>query len=847
MNAEILDKFSTHLKNVLVRAYALAQELRHAAIEPEHLLFALLSQKGSIASEVLAKLALTPDDVKRFVVERHQTQAANEALPLDAAREASPKLSNDSKRTIEKAVLTANLHEHKYVGSEHLLSAILQVAGAQIEPYFESRGIPLKALKDQVAGVLKSTSKFPDMTDTFEGKDGKMPQAASRKPQASGDKSKKSAKAAKTPALDFFGVDMTAKKYVEKLDDVVGREREVERMVQVLCRKTKNNPVLLGEPGVGKTAIVEGLAKKLAGGEVPPALEGKRIVSIDLGLIIAGTIYRGEFESRLKQIIDEVKAHPEIVLFIDELHMIMGAGAASGSIDAANILKPALARGEIRCIGATTLAEYKKHIEADGALDRRFQPVHVSEPTPEQAVEILKGLRESFERFHGVRIGDEAIESAVQMSVRYVQDRFLPDKAIDLVDEAAAMIRIADGQRPDALQSRQLEQKLKDLKSKKQQAVVSENYDEALALKEHEKAVRRKMENLEKARGGEGAVRVTPADIARVVARSTGIPVEDLVFEEKKRLLDLEKRLSERIIGQEEAVKTVSEFIRRARLGLANPTRPLASFLFLGPSGVGKTELAKVLADVVFHDKDAFIRVDMSEFTESFNISKLIGSPAGYVGYRDANKFTDMVKRKPYSVVLFDELEKAHPDVLNIFLQIFEDGHLTDATGKRINFKNTIIIMTSNVGSEHLRAATVGFGTADGKDQGLAEKFADARSSILQELERQFRPEFLNRVDKVILFRPLDLKSLQRIVALHIEDLNRRLESEHRIKVAMTEKASKLLAEKSFQPLQGARGVRKTIQELVENIVAEQLLSNARAAGETVHLTVKNDTLVVKP
>ncbi|MEK7546175.1 MAG: ATP-dependent Clp protease ATP-binding subunit [Patescibacteria group bacterium] len=845
MNPEILDKFSTHLKNALVRAYALAQELRQSAIEPQHLMYALAAQKGSIASEVLTKLGLSSDDIKRFVAERADGKPFAPPSLDAAAADASPKLSAEAKRTIEKAVLTANTHEHKYVGTEHLLSAILQVAGEKLEAYFESRGVPLKAVKDQIAGVLKSTSKFPDMTETFGAKkaDGK-----DAKKDARGKKPAVGPKTAKTPALDFFGVDMTEKKYVQKLEDVIGRESEVERMIQVLCRKTKNNPVLLGEPGVGKTAIVEGLAKKLAAGQVPPALEGKRIISVDLGLIIAGTIYRGEFESRLKQIIDEVKAHPEIVLFIDELHMIMGAGAASGSIDAANILKPALARGEIRCIGATTLAEYKKHIEADGALERRFQAVQVAEPTPEQAVHILKGLRESFENFHGIKISDAAIEAAVAMSVRYVQDRFLPDKAIDLVDEAAAMLRVNEGQDARSLQAREVEGKLEDVRSKKREAVIGDNFTEALALKEHEKALKKKMETLERGRAiGERAAEVTAADVAKVVARSTGVPVEDLIFEEKRQLVDLEKKLSARVVGQDEAVKTVAEAIRRARLGLANPNRPLASFLFMGPSGVGKTELAKAIAETVFRDKEAFVRVDMSEFTESFNISKLIGSPAGYVGYRDSNKFADAVKRRPYSVVLFDELEKAHPDILNLFLQIFEDGHLTDATGKKINFKNTIIIMTSNVGSEHLRTATLGFGTGASKDATMAEKFRDVKSSMLQDLERQFRPEFINRIDKVILFRPLDLASLQKIVSLHMNDLNRRLEAEHRIKVALTAQGQKLLAEKSFIPLQGARGVRKTIQDMVENLVAERLLGGGHAPGETVRLTVKDDTLIVKP
>lgn len=843
MNAEILDKFSTHLKNALVRAYALAQELRQPAIEPAHLMYALAAQKGSIASEVLTKLGLSSEDIKRYVGDRSSKKSTAPSALDAAGGETSPKLSADAKRTIEKAVLTANTHEHKYVGTEHLLSAILQVAGADLETYFESRGVPVKSVKDQIAGVLKSTSKFPDMTETFsvKSKDLKKDDKSKAKPPVG-------AKTAKTPALDFFGVDMTEKKYVQKLEDVIGREKEVERIIQVLCRKTKNNPVLLGEPGVGKTAIIEGLAKKLAAGHVPPALEGKRIISVDLGLIIAGTIYRGEFESRLKQIIDEVKSHPEIVLFIDELHMIMGAGAATGSIDAANILKPALARGEIRCIGATTLAEYKKHIESDGALERRFQSIQVAEPTPEQAVSILKGLRESFENFHGIKISDAAIEAAVAMSVRYVQDRFLPDKAIDLIDEAAAMLRVVEGQDAGSLQAREVEGKLEDVRSKKQQAVVEENFTQALALKEHEKALKKKMETIENGRSKDARVtEVSAADVAKVVARSTGVPVEDLVFEEKRQLVDLEKKLGERVVGQDEAVKAVSEALRRARLGLAHPNRPLASFLFMGPSGVGKTELAKAIAETVFHDKEAFVRVDMSEFTESFNISKLIGSPAGYVGYRDSNKFADAVKRRPYSVVLFDELEKAHPDILNLFLQIFEDGHLTDATGRKINFKNTIIIMTSNVGSEHLRTNVLGFGTGASKDATLAEKFQDVKSSMMQDLERQFRPEFVNRIDKVIIFRPLDLASLQKIVSLHIGDLNRRLESEHCIKVALTSQSQKLIAEKSFIPLQGARGVRKTIQEMVENLIAERLLGNAHSPGETVRLTVKDDTLVVKP
>jgi ATP-dependent Clp protease ATP-binding subunit ClpC len=847
MNSEILDKFSTHLKNVLVRAYALAQELRHSSIGPEHLLFALLSQKGSIASEVLTKLQLSSEDLKNQVIELNaapkkpssaKTPEGKPGRKMDVTAETSPKLSADAKRVIEKAVLTAGEHEHRYVGTEHLLSAILLVAGERLEPFFQAHNLNLKTLKDQAANVLKSTSKFPEVTDRFSATKTAAPGISKAPP------SKKAT--SKTPALDYFGIDMTAKSFVDKVDAVVGREREIERMIQVLSRKTKNNPVLLGEPGVGKTALVEGLGKKMAAGQVPPALQGKRLISVDLGLIIAGTVYRGEFESRLKQIIDEAKAHPEIILFIDELHMIMGAGAANGSLDAANILKPALARGELRCIGATTLAEYKKHIESDGALDRRFQPVQVSEPTPDEAKKIIAGLRDSFEKFHGVRITDEAVKAAVDLSVRYVQDRFLPDKAIDLIDEAAAMRKIGRSlDAPD--RTTVVKVSLAEARKLKRAAVGAEDFKKATELGKREKKLEGELRDLEGSASQEVAPEVSAKDVARIVARSIGVPVEELVEGDKTRLANLEKILGERVVGQDEAVKAVADFVRRARLGLSNPNRPLATFLFLGPSGVGKTELAKVLAETVFHDKEAFIRVDMSEYAEGFNLSKLIGSPAGYVGYREPNKFTDAVKRRPYSVVLFDELEKAHPDVLNVFLQIFEDGHLTDATGKKINFKNTIIIMTSNVGSQHLAAGgRVGFDLASSDEDRLEAAYREAKSGIMQELEKHFRPEFINRIDKVVLFRPLGLESLRKIIHLHLDELNARLLSEHQVRLELTEPAETLLAKRSFQPLQGARGVRKAIQELVEGLVAESLLAGALKPGSIVRLTAKDDTLVVQ-
>jgi ATP-dependent Clp protease ATP-binding subunit ClpC len=848
MTTDILDKFTTHLKNVLAKAYSLAVEMESHGINPEHLLLALLMQKGSIGGEILRKTNISIEEVRRVLhlADRMEAGAKGAKAKDDGS---APKLSADAKRAIEKAVLTANVHEHKYIGTEHLLSGLLQIDSPAIDAILTEQNVDLRELKEQVTTILKSTSKFPEITETYE--QGKAPtarkeEAAKAEKKAEAKKVQRAAKA-KTPALDFFSTDLTNPKLQENIDPVIGRDKEIERMIQILCRRTKNNPVLLGEPGVGKTAIVEGLAKKILQGEVPDVLADKRIMSLDLGLILAGTIYRGEFEGRLKQIVEEMKNNPEIILFIDELHNIMGAGSTSGSLDAANILKPALARGDMRCIGATTLAEYKKHIEADGALERRFQPIAVDPPPPEVAIKILQGLRDNYEEYHGVTITDEAIESAVTLSERYLTDRFLPDKAIDLIDEAAACVRVAAGGEGEAKKAQALDDELDKVRRRKQKAVLGENFIEALELKTKEKDLERDIAQLNKKDASKKKPvigKIGKKDVAAVIARATGIPVNDLLMQEKDRLLKLETHLEKRIVGQDEAVKNVSEMVRRAKAGISHPNRPLASFLFLGPSGVGKTELAKTLAETVFQDPNALVRIDMSEFSEGFNMSKLVGAPAGYVGYRDETKLTDVVKRKPHSLVLFDEIEKAHGDVHNLLLQILEDGHVTDATGRKVNFKNAIIIMTSNVGASALRQEPMGFSSKVAGEVS-AEDVSEARDRIMKDLESAFRPEFINRIDKVVMFQPLSSENLRTIVSLQMAELAERVKRDYHVELAVKPQAVAAIAEKSWNPLYGARGVRRQIQDLVENPLAKELLSESCKNGDCVTVGMKDDRVVI--
>jgi len=839
MNTDILDKFTGHLKNVLAKSYSLAVELSSSGIHPEHLMLALLMQRGSVGGELLRQSGLGSEELRRML------HAVNQFSPKEPVE--TPRLSAESKRVIEKSVLTANTHQHKYVGTEHLLSGVLEIDSPVVDAILMDQEVDTVALREQVATTLKSTTKFPEITETFES--GKVPkekddaaQALEKAlaPMAAGTAGQK------TPALDFFAVDLTDPKIQKNIDPVIGRDKEIARLVQVLCRRTKNNPVLLGEPGVGKTAIIEGLAKRIVEGDVPEVLADKRIMSLDLGLIIAGTIYRGEFEGRLKQITDEAKADPNIILFIDELHNIMGAGSTNGSMDAANLLKPALARGTLRCIGATTIAEYKKHIESDGALERRFQSIAVDEPSVKDAIAIMKGIRGNYERFHSVKIADDAIEAAVTLSDRYITDRRLPDKAIDLLDEAASRVRVAQSGEAGGKQTARIEAKLEKLRAKKNEAVHGENFIEALELKREEEKLEeeiKKIQSGKSGRSGKSGKRaesmITRKEIAAVVAQATGIALNDLLLEEKARLLDLENRLKRRVVGQDEAVSAVAEMVRRAKAGIADPKRPLASFMFLGPSGVGKTELAKVLAEEVFQDPNAMVRIDMSEFAEGFNMSKLIGAPAGYVGYREETKLTDLVKRRPHSLVLFDEIEKAHPDVHNLLLQLLEDGHITDATGRKINFKNAIVVMTSNVGADAFKTSGIGF-AADKNDETDAREAKDAISGAL---EGAFRPEFLNRIDKTVFFRPLSKEHLKAIATLQIEDLAKRLKEDHGIVLKASEGVADLIADKSWNPMFGARTVRRQIQELVEGPLAKALLADEYRKGGVVTIGVVGDGL----
>lgn len=838
MDSGIVNKFSSHLKDALDRAGRFAIDLKSSVINPEHLFYGLAESKGGIAFDVLNKAGVRPELFRMAIRRRAEIPTGGD----DAADEpAKITFSDTAKRAIEKSVLIAHQYQHRYVGTEHLLEGLMDIDDQALNTILEEHSISREEIKNQIKTVLKSTSKFPDLTGFFEGgKEGaelSFEEASQQKPS-------------KNPALDFFARDLTSERAQKMIDPVIGRDEEIERLTHILSRRTKNNPVLVGDPGVGKTAIVEGLAKNIVEGKVPEVLVGKRLLALDLSLVVAGTIYRGEFESRLKQIIDEIKEDERIIVFIDELHTIMGAGAASGSMDAANILKPALAKGEMRVIGATTLEEYRKHIESDAALERRFQPIMVDEPSAEETVQILKGIRKNYERYHHIGISDDAIEEAVTLSTRYIQEKFLPDKAIDLIDEAASKKKV--GLKPStlSLRIRRVEEELEKLRKQKRDYVLKENFDKAFEIKTNEQRLTDQLIALrESETAADDVVRdtITREDIAALVAKITGVPVTDLLRAEKQRLLHLEEELGKRVKGQDEAIQALADYIRRARVGLSNQNRPIGSFMFLGPSGVGKTETAKVISELVFNDPNALIRIDMSEFGESFNVSKLIGAPAGYVGYKEGNKLTDAVRRKPYAVVLFDEIEKAHPDVFNILLQVLDEGMLTDAAGKKVNFKNTIIILTSNIGIENLnRAAGMGFSTDDNNEKKrAADEYAKIREQVLGQLKKAFRPEFLNRLDKTVVFQPLTLEAMREIVDLEIAELQKRLVAQSlTLKLKPTVKT--WLAKNGHSPDQGARGLKRLIQNNIENPLAKMLLDTAKTKGLVVEATLEKNQIVLK-
>ncbi|HQE24877.1 MAG TPA: ATP-dependent Clp protease ATP-binding subunit, partial [Candidatus Atribacteria bacterium] len=722
------------------------------------------------------------------------------------------------KRVLELALDETRRLGHSYVGTEHILLGILREGegiGAQI---LQRLGLDLEMARAKLYEVLNEAS---------EGEESLSRTSPSRE--------------SRTPVLDEFSRDLTQLASEGKLDPVIGREKEIERVVQILSRRTKNNPVLLGEPGVGKTAIVEGLAQKIVKGDIPEILKGKRIVSLDLAAIVAGTKYRGEFEKRLKKIISEIVQSKEVVLFIDEIHTLVGAGAAEGAIDAANILKPALARGELQTIGATTITEYRKYIEKDSALERRFQPVYVDEPSPEVSIEILQGLKDRYEEHHRVRISDQAVEAAVKLSQRYIADRYLPDKAIDVMDEASSRVKLQATVLPENLKN--LEKEVEKVKKLKEKAVKNQDFEEAAHYRDEEERLKKQYRDKKESWLKEvdsSRPLVEEEDVATVVSNWTGIPVSRLDAEEKEKLVNMEKEIHERIIGQEEAVEAVCRAIRRSRAGLKDPNRPISSFIFLGPSGVGKTELAKALAEFLFGREDNLISLDMSEYMEKFTVSRLIGSPPGYVGYEEGGQLTEKVRRKPYSVILFDEIEKAHPDVFNILLQVMEEGRLTDAQGRVVDFKNSIIIMTSNLGARLITSqSNIGF--TDKSSEGLMS-YKDIKQKVTEEVKKVFTPEFLNRVDEIIVFRPLNQKEIEAIVDLLMKETRKRL-GEHKMEIDLTPEARSLVAREGYDPNFGARPLRRAIQKLIEDPLSDLILQGVFKEGDRILVGVEEEKI----
>ncbi|MFH1145604.1 MAG: ATP-dependent Clp protease ATP-binding subunit [bacterium] len=831
---DIFNKFTNHLRKALLAAQNLAAALGCKEIKPLHLLYGLAAQRGSLAADVLNKTKLTVDKIQHHAILLEAPdllEQAEKKLPITSFTGnilELPSLGQEARYAIEKAVVIAVEHKHRYIGTEHLLYSLLERLDHDMESIITQEEADVRLLTNQLSMALKSASRFPELNDE---------PGVENQPAESD-----------TPALDALTTDLTNPEFQKSVDPLIGREAELERLVNILARRHKNNPILLGDPGVGKTAIVEGLAKRIIEGKVPPSLLKKRILNLDVGLLVAGTMFRGEFEQRLKQMLEEVKTHPEIILFIDEIHTIIGTGASGGSLDMANMLKPALARGEIRCIGATTMEEYKKTIESDGALDRRFQSITVGEPTVEETIQILQGVKRNYEQYHRVEISDHAIIAAAELSNRYLTDRFLPDKAIDLLDEAAASLKVKAGLSKEEKIIDKLEEELKKAIKEKQQAGMQEKYDEAFKHKERESEIRQQLAAVKEQVANQRQTPVgviTAEHIAVIISRQTKIPVESLVREEKQALLDLEQQLAKSIVGQEEAIKKISETIRLSRLGITDRDRPLGSFLFLGPSGVGKTELAKQLVSLVFKDPKALVRIDMSEFGESFTASKLIGSPAGYVGYKEGGMLTERVKRQPYSVVLLDEIEKAHPDIFNLFLQMLDEGKLTDAAGEAVSYRNCVVIFTSNIGLESFNEqASLGFRSEGTEETDLEQKFTDAKNKILKELKNHFRVEFINRLDQIVVFKPLQKKDLKEIVKLRVKDLEERL-GQYRLKLLLSDKATDRIVEQSFSPEQGARSIRKYIKDNLENQIAQLLLKGAIKEGTKVKIGVKDKELVI--
>ncbi|MCI0183876.1 MAG: ATP-dependent Clp protease ATP-binding subunit [Acidibacillus sp.] len=794
----LFNRFTERAQKVLTLAHEEAVRLGHPGVGTEHILLGLVKEGEGIAAKALLSLGITGDKIQREVEKIIGRGPGNTTGTTYTPR---------AKKVIELSMDEARKLGHNYIGTEHILLGLIREGEGIAARVLGNLGVNLSKARQTVLQLLGA--------DT---------------PEAN---SEAGTPAASTPTLDGLARDLTVLARDSKLDPVIGRATEIERVIQVLSRRTKNNPVLIGEPGVGKTAIAEGLAQRIVSNEIPETLRNKRVMVLDMGTVVAGTKYRGEFEDRLKKIMDEIRNAGNVILFIDELHTLIGAGGAEGAIDASNILKPALARGELQCIGATTLDEYRKHIEKDAALERRFQPIKVEQPTADEAVQILYGLRDRYEAHHRVHITNEAVEAAVRLSDRYIADRFLPDKAIDLIDEAASRVRLRTYTAPPNLKD--LEVRLEEIRSEKDSAIQGQEFELAASLRDKEQKLRDDLERrrLEwQQRQDSHDVAVTEDDIAEIVSTWTGIPVKKLAMAESTRLLNMEELLHERVIGQNEAVEAVSRAIRRARAGLKDPKRPIGSFIFLGPTGVGKTELARALAEAMFGDEDAMIRVDMSEFMERHTTARLVGAPPGYVGYDEGGQLTEKVRRKPYSVVLLDEIEKAHPEVFNILLQALDDGRLTDGKGRTVDFRNTVIIMTSNVGAQMIRkGGPLGF--TNSQDSA----YHDMKDRVLEELKKTFRPEFLNRIDDLIVFHPLEQADIAQIVTLLADELGKRLEDSGLV-LTLTQEAKDFLAKEGFDPQYGARPLKRAMQRHIEDKLSEALLAGTIARGDEVRIDV---------
>jgi len=804
--AENLDRFTKRARRVLTTAGEEARRLNHRFIGTEHILLGLVTEEGGVAMRVLRELEISPEQV-RSSIERTVGRGTRPTLT-------QPTLTPRTKRVIELAVDEARRLGHHYIGTEHLLLGLVREGEGVAVDVLRRLGAPPEKVREEVNRILQET------------------------PVHAGSKQQSSA----TPTVDQLGTDLTALAEASKLDPVIGRQTEIERVIQILARRTKNNPALIGDPGVGKTAIVEGLAQRIVGGDVPEPLLDKRVLQLDIGSVVAGTIYRGQFEERLKKVIDELKGS-KCILFIDELHMLVGAGSAGSAVDAANILKPALARGELQCIGATTLDEYRKHIEGDAALERRFQPVYVDEPTVEETILILRGVKGLYEQHHKLAIADEALEAAARLSARYITDRYLPDKAIDVIDEAASRVRMY--KMPQSSSLKDTFTKIKSVQRQKDEAIDAQKWAEATALRDRERELKSQLEQLRVGWDSSSAsTAVSADDVAEIVSMWTGVPLMQLESEESERLLKMEEHLHERIVGQDEAIKTISRAVRRARAGLKDPKRPIGSFLFLGPTGVGKTELAKALAEFMFGSEEALLQLDMSEFMERHTVSRLVGAPPGYIGYEDAGQLTETVRRRPFTVVCFDEVEKAHPEAVNMLLQIMEDGQLSDAKGRKVDFRNTIILMTSNVGADVIgRSTSLGFTTRRDTAQTEVDAYEEMKGKVLTELKRIFRPEFLNRVDGIMVFHALNQDQIHAIVDLEIAKVQERL-SEHELTLHLTDPAREYLAEEGYDPNLGARPLRRVIQAKVEDALSEAVLAGEFSSGDTVLVSAKDDELV---